>query len=250
MLHNILWTGGWDSTFRVLDIVLNKKEAIQPFYIIDSARPSTAKEIQTMQKIKQMIIAKDKQVSSLMMDHIMIRVEEIPENHEITSAYRYLSSQSHLGSQYDWLARYALSVGLNNLELCIHKEDKAEGFIRREVHLVQTQNDSYYKLVENPSIPQLQLFSCFRFPLLDMTKLDMADTARESGFDDVMEVTWFCYFPQKDGSPCGYCNPCKYTRAEGMGRRVPKPTLSRRTSVWSYRLKRKVRQSLQQLRGQ
>lgn len=55
MEHRILWTGGWDSTFRVLDLVLNKKKNIQPYYILDERRASTEIEIATMEKIKEMM---------------------------------------------------------------------------------------------------------------------------------------------------------------------------------------------------
>lgn len=55
MEYRILWTGGWDSTFRVLDLVLNKKKNIQPYYILDERRASTEIEIATMEKIKEMM---------------------------------------------------------------------------------------------------------------------------------------------------------------------------------------------------
>ncbi len=31
---NVLWTGGWDSTFRVLDLVLHQKATVQPHYLL------------------------------------------------------------------------------------------------------------------------------------------------------------------------------------------------------------------------
>jgi len=38
---NLLWTGGWDSTFRLLQLILDTRATIQPVYVIDTARRSS-----------------------------------------------------------------------------------------------------------------------------------------------------------------------------------------------------------------
>lgn len=43
----ILWTGGWDSTFRVVELSL-KNQTIQPLYCVDKNRKSIDKEIEAM----------------------------------------------------------------------------------------------------------------------------------------------------------------------------------------------------------
>lgn len=46
----ILWTGGWDSTFRIVE--LSRKEVtICPLYVIDNDRKSKNFEIKAMNKI-------------------------------------------------------------------------------------------------------------------------------------------------------------------------------------------------------
>lgn len=242
MEKNVLWTGGWDSTFRVLDLVINKKEKVQPFYVLDERRASTKMEISTMDKIKSLINEINPDFSNKILETITINRNSIPENNGITNAYIKLKEKSHLGDQYDWLARYAESVGINNLELCVHIDDTVEGFIKNNVKLIEENNDRYYKLVENTSQKELKIFSYYNFPLFDMTKLDMEEQARKSGFDHIMEITWFCHSPYK-GKPCGMCNPCKYTREEGLGRRVSTPTLTmklnRKINAKFSRFKRK-----------
>lgn len=52
---NLLWTGGWDSSFRLLDALLIKKMAVKTYYIIDYTRPSFAQEIKTINIIKHTI---------------------------------------------------------------------------------------------------------------------------------------------------------------------------------------------------
>ena len=49
---NLLWTSGWDSTFRLLQLVVEQKVSVQPIYIIDTGRASTLTEIKSMDIIK------------------------------------------------------------------------------------------------------------------------------------------------------------------------------------------------------
>ena len=244
MLHNILWTGGWDSTFRILDLVLNKRETVQPYYILDDRRKSTAVEIKTMEKIKDMMKELDPNVKELIYPTIMIEKDQITENDGISKNYQSLLSHSHLGVQYDWLARYAESISMNDLELCIHQDDKAEGFIKDDVELVSENEDTFYRLKTKLSKPELQIFSYYHFPLLTMTKLEMGDIAKASGFSFIMEETWFCFNPQKNGKPCGYCNPCKYTKEEGLGRRVPRVSASVRARLLVATIKQKIKNAV------
>ena len=239
-MKNVLWTGGWDSTFRVLDLVLNKKEEVQPYYVIDKERPSVPFEIKAMDKIREMVAEKDSNVANLIRDYIMIEIDKIPENEKVTCSYNNLRSMTHLGNQYDFLARYVCSMDINNIELSIHKDDKAEMFIRNDVQIIEKENDSYYVMKEELSIPDLCIFSYYHFPLLDLTKLEMAEISKRSGFDNILEETWFCYTPTNEGIPCGLCNPCKYTKEEGLGRRIPKITLKRKIRLFLGRTKSKV----------
>ena len=150
-----------------------------------------------------------------------MNVEDISKNEIITSYYKKLLSRSHIGSQYEWLARYVDSMGINNLELCNHKDGTIYNFIKDDVYFVEEENDSYYKMKEELLRPELRMFKKFRFPILDLTKIDMGEIAKKSGFFDIMQETWFCHRPTRRGTPCGWCNPCKVTREQGLSNRVP-----------------------------
>jgi len=50
---NILWTGGWDSTFRVLELT-DKNITIQPYYLKDN-RLSEKMEIDTVKSLTEEI---------------------------------------------------------------------------------------------------------------------------------------------------------------------------------------------------
>jgi len=231
---DILWTGGWDSTYRILDLAINKNRSVQPYYVIDNGRQSTKIELRTMNEIKQMIL--ELNPSSKILDTIIIKIQDISQNTMITNMYNSILVNNFIGKQYEWLAKYALSEGLSDLELCIHLDDKAQKVIINDVEKINETNDSYYKIKSDYTNPNMKLFSFYKFPVLDMTKIEMAEKAKEYGFDHIMEKTWFCHTPI-NGKPCGMCNPCKYTREEGLGRRVPNPSLF-------DKMKRKIDQKL------
>lgn len=237
-MNNILWTGGWDSSFRVLDLLLRKQKNVQPYYIYDAKRKSVQFEMNAMETIKKMAIERDPKVEELIKDTIVVDIEDIPKNQKITESYKRLHASAYLGVQYDWLARFVESQGIIGLELSIHKDDKATKYIKNEVTLITEENDSYYVLKNDSTNKELDLFSNYHFPLLDLTKPEMGEIAKRSGFAEIMEETWFCHRPTKEGHPCGMCNPCKYTREEGMGRRVPTPPLSTRLN---HQIKGKIK---------
>ncbi|SDI42091.1 7-cyano-7-deazaguanine synthase [Natribacillus halophilus] len=194
-----------------------------------------------MDKIKDLINEKNQGAENNILETKYITKEDIPLNGEITKKYNKLAAKSHLGGQYDWLARFSYAEGIYDLELSIHVDDKAQGFIKEDVEKIEKHNDSYFKMKQEPSVQELDIFLYYHFPLLDMSKIDMEKKAKESGFDDIMEQTWFCFFPRKDGTPCGLCNPCKYTREEGMGRRVPDPTIKDKTEFFLRKVNQKVK---------
>jgi len=215
---NILWTGGWDSTFRVLDLVLLKNKTVQPYYVKSTGRESVELEVQTMDNIRRMLLEQAPQSGALLLPTIYINVQDIKPNETLTQQYKRLASAKHLGTQYDFLARFAAEAGIENLELSIHKDDHAQKFLLEYVEA--TDQGANYRLQENPSYQDLKLFQYFRFPLLDLTKLDMEKTAARHNFLHIMNETVFCHTP-KNGKPCGYCNPCRYTMEEGLSRRIP-----------------------------
>ncbi len=226
---HILWTGGWDSSFRVLYLVLVEKRNVSPHYLIDLGRQSSLSELSAIARIKNRLYEIDPAAAERVGALKLCSVPEIPENYEITKQFEKLRSRAHLGSQYDWLSRYAESEGLDGLELSVHADDKASGFLAGHV---EKNKDGGWVL--SSKARDLGIFSRFRFPLFLMTKREMATVAENEGFREIMDLSWFCYRPRA-GRPCGTCNPCVYTIEEGLTERF-----SSRALFW-YKLGRRKR---------
>ena len=223
----LLWTGGWDSTFRLLQLVVEGGAKVLPIYIIHTARASTVTEIETIDKIRKLTKELFPETVDRLLPTAFFSFHDIKQYPEITEKYTTLRQQSHLGSQYDWLARYAKQHNIDDLELSIHTDDKAHGFIKNVVEKTEDQHGSTYTLASGiESSNPLSLFKPYKFPLLEWTKLKMKEHAIKIGTYEIMNLTWFCYKPM-NGEPCGLCNPCKYSIEEGMEYRFSKKALLR-----------------------
>ena len=99
----VLWTGGWDSTFRLIDLVVIHQRVVQPFYIIDTLRQSFPMEIRAMKQLKQSIFAAFPYTKSLILPTRFVELSDIRPNREITESFSRLVElfpQFPLGSQY------------------------------------------------------------------------------------------------------------------------------------------------------
>lgn len=233
---NVLWTGGWDSTFRILQLIRETDAVIQPLYVIDTERPSTLLEIRTMSVLRKSIERTCVSSSGRILPHWFFSIHEIPANAEITGKYERLKRQSHLGSQYDWLARLAQSLDARDWELAVHRDDKAYGFIKDHVvKRVDEATGEYYVLDVDRADGDLSLFGLFRFPVLDWPKTEMRAYAARHGLLDIMRQTWFCFRPVGE-RPCGFCTTCRYAIEEGMCDRFSRGALllNRLCPLWLW----------------
>jgi len=213
----LLWTGGWDSTFRLLTLLLVERRVVQSYYIVDRPRhrPGVPAEQQAMARIRDLIARRDPDAASRLLPTIECAVDAIPADPKFTAHYEGCLKAGFIGGQYEWLARYCAAHGMDAMELAIHRDDKARELLSGLIDSSRTRLDDRHR-----GDSRYELFRCFRFPLFDTTKRDMQARAREAGFDEIMSLTWFCHRPRK-GQPCGRCNPCIYTIEEGLGERVP-----------------------------
>lgn len=217
--NHLFWTGGWDSTFRLLDLLLLKQRPVRPYYVINLKRPSFHEEIRTMSAIKGMIFERAPETEELLMPLEIRERSDIKPNDVITERFERLSAVMVMGQQYEYLARFADELGLFDLELSVRS--RVHKFLEPALIHEADGNDSYYRLRDEMMDTDMGLFKYFRFPILHLDKLGIQELTVKHGFEDIMEHTWFCYMPAKGRVPCGGCNPCLQVIKAGMGRRIP-----------------------------
>jgi hypothetical protein len=121
LLVNLLWTGGWDSTFRLLSLISSIPCRVQPYYIIDRDRLSCQRETGVIEKILTTCHQKPSAYVGRILSPILIDKVQIPPDSELTREYRGIADKASLGIQYEWLAGFAKQHDLNDLELYINK---------------------------------------------------------------------------------------------------------------------------------
>lgn len=223
----LLWTGGWDSTFRLLNLLMVQKKAVRPYYVIDATRYSIGAEIRARDKIRKSIFALRPETEELLLPTVYHELADILPRQDLSQKYWNLRKKNYMGEQYEWLARFTEQFDLRDLEMAIHVDDKVHAVLESHMEKVSENNDDYYRLKDDIENDDYEIFRNFRFPLFDLTKLDMECDANARGFGPIMEETWFCHQPHKNDTPCGICAPCSYTIEEGMQRRIPTKGLIR-----------------------
>jgi hypothetical protein len=224
MTAHLLWTGGWDSTFRLLHLVLVQKRPVQPYYLIDSERLSTGIELKTIKRIRARLHARDEATRSLVSPVIFREIHDIAPNPALTGAWARLRERYGIGTQYDWIARFRDEVGMSSLEMSVaHADGRVFQLLRSLLVPVEAHGDRFFEAdPDAKGTDGYALFRAFRFPVFDITKRDMDRISRECGFNAILEMSWFCHAPRPNGTACGVCNPCICAMEEGMGRRVPR----------------------------
>ena len=61
---------------------------------------------------------------------VITPLERIPRDVGIDAAWRELRRIVTIGEQYAWLAAYVRLKGLDSMELCIHRDDKAHKLLQ------------------------------------------------------------------------------------------------------------------------
>lgn len=233
---NVLWTGGMDSSFRMIQ--LSKFPLlIQPVYIMDNRR-SEKRELSAITEITR-AIEDHPETCCTILPLLKFDVTKIPPDKEITDAFQRLHKVFPIGSQYDWLARFAkLYPGIeisfekceiNQTYICMHTKGSyqkvTEGYI------------SYAMLEKTNSDPDLYtVFGNFHFPLplFEITKIEEFNRYKTLGFEHIINKTWFCHKPIND-EPCGVCKPCQSVVQEGLTFRLPTSAIKRYETEIKYR---------------
>lgn len=215
------WTGGWDSTFRVLWLLFEEKATVQPHYIYDKRRKSAPQECATMDAIRAAIAERDPDAAARLLPTQGIAREDIPANHARRDAYEEIRAQTNGSQQYKYLSDYADMVLGRRIEIGI------------EVHETETSGAIYFlgellewseqggRLRADATNPQIALFHSFWFPLMRMRKRDMDVVARGCRWGDLLALTVFCQRPRPDGTACGRCHSCAVTGHAGYLKRMP-----------------------------
>ena len=248
----LFWTGGWDSTFRLLQLLLDLRVPVEPTYLVDSRRASAQREMEAMERIRAAVAEQYPHTRALMLPTRLVRVEDLAREDDIQRAFDRIAARNRFGNQYAFLARHCQQQGIDGAEVMIELTERgAHSFLKDHVHAVTTpQGYPTWRL--RPDCPDRDLLTVvgpFALPLFQTRKEDTVQTGARNGWTDLLAMTWFCHSP-RNGEPCGLCNPCQYALEQGFEWRIPRKrrALSKLYSYTLMPLRVRTRQWLRRLR--
>ena len=199
---------------------------VQPYYIIDQHRRSLSLEMKAMKDIKDALKKHDNLARNRILPTIYREIDEIASDIDISDSFKALQKEGDLSPQYEWLARFAKELGVNDLEISYEKEiSDPENTTRllTSPHLkkLTTSAGEIYRLNEEVIDTDIyNVYGRFTFPVYYTTKFEMQVVAAENGFLEILKHSWFCLMPVKN-KPCGKCHPCRAVFLEGLTWRLP-----------------------------
>lgn len=213
----LFWTGGYDSTFRLCQLVIDQRRSVIPIYITDDnldnptgtyRRKNRKYEIDAMNKIKDKIYSKFTYTKDLIKDTIYI--DKININSDITQKMNnlYNSGKNHRPmTQYGGLAQTTFDM---NKKIEIAVENSPHSTMRKMIfdHLNYDGKEYYTLNIVNLVDKNLEIFKNFLFPTIHITKKEMYTISVKNNYQDILKMTWSCWFPTSDGKPCGNCPMC------------------------------------------
>lgn len=188
-----------------------------------------------MRKLYRMIV-RDKRTIANIQPIKYVKFSEIKENKEITKAYERLKKGRILGSQYEYIARFAQDYP-EKIELGI---ERPNGEISGCVETIKAygkiikKEGEYILDLENSSEDLKLIFGNLSFPIIDKTEIEMLENVKKWDYMNIMQNIHFCYTPRHN-QPCGCCRPCQQKLECGMGILLPKKARIR-YKIYKWRL--------------
>jgi hypothetical protein len=231
---NLLWSGGWDSSFRLLQLLVVQERHVQPYYLFDTRRKSLANELDAMYKIRKGIESTFPAAAGRLSNTFFANKDEFDASEEVRAYYKQFSDQYKIGTQYLWLAAFSKAKKIRGLELSIEKDDYTNSWLEQLIPYMVDDGDGYTVRTTGDPGDKLRLFSDFRFPLLDLDKGAMEIIAQKHGFINILRHSWFCHNPVLN-MPCGICRPCKLSLKGGHRHQYTMPHIAFRSVLQMLR---------------
>jgi hypothetical protein len=212
---NLFWTGGYDSTFRLLQIIIIEKKCVNPIYLnfnsLDGSgfrRQNVRFELETMYMIINELyrLGYGGQIMPLTI------ITEVKLSSTVIRSCSMLFNKGYLRrpvSQYAHMVQ--LSLDLNKIvEECAEKSEHSTSYKMLNGKL----NDDKMLCLDKAVGTPLYVIRNIRFPIIDLTKKDMLKIAKKHNFAYILKWTKSCWWPYSDGTPCRKCLMCRTRKEE------------------------------------
>lgn len=240
-VYYIFWTGGYDSTFRLCEMLLDEGKIVQPIYVSfaldnDCETEETCNKLWVRRNRKQekkamLTIRKALQKLDPIASERLLPTRFVTQDINDKAYTKWFENEFHNANlwpkkrkkhQYLGLAKWAayhkthVDVGV----LGIHNQSTLANFLKQhltQIHCMQPHGQNPMSgTIAPPAGINYQIMikdhplRYLRFPLWGRTKKELLDRSRVRGYDHILHLTWSCWFPSaQTGQPCGKCPMCR-----------------------------------------
>lgn len=166
----LLWAGGWDSTFRLLQLLLIQRSAVQPVYVVSTERRITMRELRAMRQIREVVLARLSDPALLSPTTAPVAEDVAPRPDLVELRWAIRRPGVKVGTQYVLLAAVADEQGWAGVELYMDAHDEGPTDLHR---VVFTDGRGTMSDPGGAALPGLHL------PVLHVTRGEMAAIATE-----------------------------------------------------------------------
>ncbi len=210
----LFWTGGYDSTFRLCQLLLINKKKVLPIYLIgenldDSNRSNSykrqnvKKELNSMDAIRKKLFLKYPFTKDLLSPTLILN--DINVSSKVMSEMKKLFIENKISrpvTQYGSMAQVTYNLN-ENIEVCTERSDRCV------MCKLVFGKDYCSGKVNKKNYNSPEIFKKFKFPVGNYTKKDMLNESIKNNFSEILKLTWSCWFPNEKGEPCNKCPMCR-----------------------------------------
>ena len=230
---NIFWSAGVDSTYWVCKKLIIDREPIETYYldfpcdglhhdgmettgwsdpqkdmVKDGGRFTRDIEKKVMYNLRNQIIDSFPYTKELFPEVVM--VEEFELEDSVIQSIEYLfetyNHSRRIIDQNTFMAQYTLNRK-EFFDICYEKDANIDGYSPATRLLREQMNDDF--TISHFEIKELDIYKYWKFPISKTYRREMIRTSLEYGFKEILENSWSCRWPNKNGDICsGRSWPC------------------------------------------
>lgn len=234
----ILWSGGWDSTFMLCKL-MREYDEIQPYYILFH-RAGEEFELKAIENILN-AISSHNDIKCNILPVAYIKQESIKIPSWLYKCWEKYSVEPYtVSSQYLTFAAFAMEH--KGIAVGQERFYETPGHMTRLMyekgHMKFTDDGIGYFNLKDCQKEVYALFGNSIYPVSLFSELMMKEKIEEWGYQDIMQHIHFCYHPI-NGNACGMCGPCRVKIKQHMDF-LFKPEFLKVGLVCNYLYKNKI----------
>lgn len=215
---NVFWTGGLDSTYRILELSTIPDIEIQPYYIKFKERHSAFKELFAINKITD-IIRNLPNYNGHLLNIKVYNTKDFKYYDDIHQSRIDYKKQGHnLGYQYCYCADLCRFFDIK-CEVSLENERTCGGHyaLKHFTTLAEDEFDYYIDKEKTDNKELVNIFENILFPKTVFNKTKREEINYIKSIESkILNYIVFCYKIKFDGKLCGECSPCKSYKKLGL----------------------------------